>query len=54
MGFRSDRLADRTLNLRSGPGLNPVLAVREPDRGQSRLCWWDDFVFRTAFPLVIR
>jgi len=30
-------LADRTPNLRSGPGSNPVLAVREPDRGQSNV-----------------
>ena len=36
MEFRSEDLVDRTPNRQSGSGSNPVLEVREPDRGQSR------------------
>jgi hypothetical protein len=40
MGFRSEDLLNQTLNRRSGSGSNPVLTVREPDRGQSsHRCW---------------
>jgi len=35
MGFRSGDLLDQTPNRRLGSGSNPVLKVREPDRGQS-------------------
>jgi len=38
IGFRSDGLADHTPNLRSGPGSNLILTVREPEHEQSRWC----------------
>ena len=36
MRFRSGELLNRTLNPWSGPGLDPVLEVREPDHSQSK------------------